>query len=182
MSLLHQFLSDKFEWYELCLERRALELGHGHVKPSIVSILKHMRRDAPSRIALLAQRSGMSRRRVSQIVAEGVEAGILRLIDDPDDGRVSLVTLSEGGQQMCDADIQSMHAIEAELARRIGRGNLQKLKELLEMDWGPAQVSAAGTAAAGATQAAKQAAPAARPRGRRPTLATPATPSATERG
>lgn len=180
MSLLHQFLSDKFEWYELCLERRALELGHGHVKPSIVSILKHMRRDAPSRIALLAQRSGMSRRRVSQIVAEGVEAGILRLVDDPDDGRVSLVTMSEGGQQMCDADIQSMHAIEAELARRIGRGNLQKLKELLEMDWGPAEVSAAD--ATGATRATKQAAPAARPRGRRPTLATTATPSATERG
>jgi DNA-binding MarR family transcriptional regulator len=181
MSLMHRSLSDKFEWYELCLERRALKLGHSHAKPSLVSILKHMRRDAPSRIALLAQRSGMSRRRVSQIVAEGVGAGILRLVDDPDDKRVSLVTMSEDGQQMCDAEVHSIHVIEAELAQRIGRGNLQKLKELLEMDWGPAEVAAVPSAAAGAAPPAKQAVTAARPRGRRPTLATSTTPSTNHR-
>ena len=174
MTLMHRFLTDKLEWYELCLERRAQRLGYSHVKPSIVSILKHMRRDSPTRIALLAQLTGTTRRRVSQIVAEGVEAGILSLVDDPDDKRVSLVTLSEAGQQMCDADIASMHAIEAELARRIGRANLQKLTELLEMNWGPAEVMDDMPAAPRATAAA-------RPRGRRVAAPTPA-PATHRRG
>lgn len=170
MSLMHRYLNDKAEWYELCLQRRALELGYSHIKPSIVSILKHMQRGAPSRIALLAQRAGTTRRRVSQVVAEGVEAGILELVDDPDDKRVSLVTLSVAGQAMCDADITSMHAVEAELARRIGRANLQKLTELLAMDWGPAEV-AADTASAPAVQAKAKATP--QPRTRR--TASPST-------
>jgi DNA-binding MarR family transcriptional regulator len=142
MELMHQFLTDKYDWYEACQQQHDKARGHLHIKPTLVQLLKHMERDQGSRIALLAVRMGVSRRRVSQIAAEGVEAGILDLVDDPDDARVSIVQISEGGQAILDAAIESMHEIEAELARRIGRENLAQLTRLLKMDWGPAVLPA----------------------------------------
>jgi DNA-binding MarR family transcriptional regulator len=140
MPLMHQVLFDKADWYEGCLERLALELGYGYIPPSVALLLRHMRADAPSRIALLAQQIGVTRRRISQIAAEGVKLGVLELIEDADDKRVLLVHLSPGGKQMADATVASMHRVEAELARRIGRSKLEALTDLLAMDWGPAAV------------------------------------------
>ena len=138
MTLMHQFLLEKLEWYEACLQQRAQELGYGYIKPTLVQFIKSLNPRGPSRIALLAERLSVTRRRVSQIAAEGVELGLLELIEDAQDKRVLLVQLSERGEMMVDAAVASMIRIEAELARRIGRGNLDKLKELLAMDWGPA--------------------------------------------
>lgn len=140
MSLMHQFLLEKLEWYEACLQNRAHELGYGYIKPTLVQFIKKMNPEGPSRIALLAERLGVTRRRVSQIAAEGVELGLLELIEDDQDKRVLLVQLSERGEMMVDAAVASMIRIEGELARRIGRGNLDKLKEVLAMDWGPARL------------------------------------------
>jgi DNA-binding MarR family transcriptional regulator len=137
MELMHQFLTDKYDWYEAFQQQYDKARGRLHIKPTLVQLLKHMERDQGSRIALLAVRMGVSRRRVSQIAAEGVEAGILELVADPDDGRVSIVRVSPDGQQILDKAIEAMHEIEAELARRIGRENLAQLVKLLKMDWGP---------------------------------------------
>lgn len=138
--LMHQFLTEKLEWYETCLQRRAAEFGYDHLKPHLVQLIKNMA--PPSRIAVLAERLGVTRRRVSQIAAEGVELGILELVADPDDGRVALVRLSRRGQAMVEATVDSMIGIEAELARRIGRANLDALTKILRMDWGPPEVRA----------------------------------------
>ena len=140
MPPMHKFLMEKAEWYELCMQRRAAELGYGYLKPSMVMIMKNMTKDQPARMALLAQRAGTTRRRISQIAAEGVELGILELVEDPHDKRVLLVTLSKRGEEMGQAAVSSMLTIEAELARRIGRANLEKLTELLAMDWGLPEV------------------------------------------
>ncbi len=142
MALLHQFLTDKYDWYETCQQQYDKARGRVHIKPTLVQLLKHMERGQGARIALLAVRMGVSRRRVSQIAAEGVEAGILVLVDDPDDGRVSIVNVSPEGQQILDQAVDAMHEIEAELARRIGRENLALLTRLLTMDWGPAVLPA----------------------------------------
>jgi DNA-binding MarR family transcriptional regulator len=148
MSLMHQFLLEKLDWYEACLQGRAQEVGYGYIKPTLVQFIKKMNTDGPSRIALLAERLGVTRRRVSQIAAEGVELGLLELVEDSDDKRVMLVRLSERGELMIDAAVASMIRIEAELARRIGRANLDKLKEVLAMDWGPAELREVSSAAA----------------------------------
>lgn len=140
MSLMHQFLLEKLEWYEACLQGRAEEVGYGYIKPTLVQFIKKMNPDGPSRIALLAERLGVTRRRVSQIAAEGVELGLLELVEDSADKRVMLVQLSERGELMVDAAVASMIRIEAELARRIGRTNLERLKDVLAMDWGPAEL------------------------------------------
>lgn len=150
MPLMHQFLFEKADWYEACLARLAQELGYGYIPPSVALLLRHMTVGTPARIALLAQRIGVTRRRISQIAAEGVKLGVLELIEDADDKRVLLVQLSPGGTQMANGTIASMHRVEAELARRIGRSKLDGLIEVLAMDWGPAELQSAPPARAGA--------------------------------
>jgi DNA-binding MarR family transcriptional regulator len=140
MELMHRFLTDKYDWYEACIQQHNKARGQVHIKPTVVQLLKHMERNQGSRIALLAVRMGVSRRRVSQVAAEGVKAGLLELVADPEDARVSLVQVSAEGQEIADRAIEGMHAIEAELARRIGRENLQQLTRLLKMDWGPPEL------------------------------------------
>jgi hypothetical protein len=140
MPPMHKFLMEKTEWYETCMQRRAAELGYGYLKPSMVTIMKNMNFGQPARMALLAQRAGTTRRRISQIAAEGVKLGILELVEDPDDKRVLLVGLSKTGESMGRAAVESMLRIESELGRRIGRANLEKLTEILAMDWGLPEV------------------------------------------
>lgn len=172
MPLLHQILLDKTDWYEACLAQQAQALGYLYIPPSVVLLLRHMVRDTPARIALLAQRIGVTRRRISQIAAEGVKLGVLELIEDADDKRVLLVQLSPRGKQMADATVATMHRIDAELARRIGRRQLDTLIELLSMDWGPVVAKAAPppdvpgerTARRKVAPAKKAPSPAARPR------------------
>ncbi len=138
MELLHRYLTDKFDWYETCLQRYDERRGHVHIKPSLVQLLKQMERGQGARAHLLAVRMGVTRRRVSQIVAEGVESGVLSVVQDPDDARAAIVWLTDEGQRICDETIEGMHRIEAELIKRIGAKNVADLLRLLTMDWGPA--------------------------------------------
>ena len=147
MPPMHKFLMEKAEWYETCMQRRAAELGFRHMKPSMVMIMKNMIVGQPARMALLAQRAGTTRRRISQIAAEGVELGVLELVEDPHDKRVLLVKLSAAGEEVGHAAVDSMRRIEAELAQRIGRANLDKLTEILAMDWGLPEVREPGAPA-----------------------------------
>jgi DNA-binding MarR family transcriptional regulator len=135
---LHNVLTDKFEWYDACLRDYDRRLGYEHLRPTLVPLLKHLDRTSASRIAVLAERMSVTRRRVAQIVAEGVQDGVLQTEPDPDDKRAVLVRHSAQGQLMVDRAIESIALVEAEIARRIGRKNVQRLVELLGSDWGPA--------------------------------------------
>lgn len=137
MDLLHRYLTDKFDWYDACLQRYAKRRGHVHIKPSMIQLLKHMVRGEDARMHLLALKMGVTRRRISQIVAEGLESGLLAAFQDPEDARVTLVRLTEDGQRICDEDVAAMHRMEAELAKRIGAKNVAELTRILKMDWGP---------------------------------------------
>lgn len=137
MDLFHRYLTDKADWYEACQQRYDERRGHVHVKPTLVPLLKQMERGQDARMHMLAVRMGVTRRRVSQIVAEGVESGLLTLIQDPDDSRAALVRVTEEGRRICDETIAAMQQIEAELVKRIGARNVAELTRLLKMDWGP---------------------------------------------
>jgi DNA-binding MarR family transcriptional regulator len=140
LDFLHQYLTDRFDWYEACMQQHDRLHGQVHIKPSLVSMLKHMERDQDARMHLLAVRMGVTRRRVSQIAAEGVECGVLAVVPDPDDARASIVRLTEEGLRICDGAIETLKRIEAELTKRIGAKNVADLIRLLKMDWGPAEL------------------------------------------
>ena len=137
MDLLHRYLTDKFDWYEACLQHYDRRRGHVHIKPSLVPLLKQMERGQDARMHLLAVRMGVTRRRVSQIVAEGVEGGLLTVVRDPDDARAAIVRLTPEGHRICEEAIDAMRQIESELVKRIGARNVADLTRLMKLDWGP---------------------------------------------
>jgi DNA-binding MarR family transcriptional regulator len=147
MPKLRKLLIEKSEWYEACLHRQAQAAGYGHLKPAMVQFIKHLGRK-PMRIAMLAEHLDVSRPRISQLAAEGVGLGILALVEDENDKRVMLVGFSAQGWEMVRSATADMNRIDAELARRIGRANLDRLIELLEMDWGAAELRTSPTSAA----------------------------------
>jgi DNA-binding MarR family transcriptional regulator len=136
LPLMHQFLMEKVEWYEASLQAQAHALGYQHISQSLVQLIKNMNPNGPSRIVDLAACLGVTRRRVSQIVAIGVEEKLLETEPDPEDGRAVLVSLSVHGQIMVDAAVASMIRIEAELRHRIGEKTLDTLTTILKANWG----------------------------------------------
>jgi hypothetical protein len=76
MPLLHQMLTERIDWYDNVLQQQAEHYGYGYVGQSTIALVKHLSRDGTSRIALLADRMGVTRRRVAQIVGEAVAGHI----------------------------------------------------------------------------------------------------------
>lgn len=136
MLHLRKLLTDRAEWFERSLSVLAELDGYGDLPSPLVQMCKYIGKD-PVRMTVLAEHLGVSRQRVAQIAGEGCERGILELSDDPDDGRVKRVGFSVEGWAVARKAAARMVQIEGELARRIGRRNLEKLCELLSMDWGP---------------------------------------------
>ena len=140
MLQLRKLLTERAEWFERALSALAELDGYGDLPPPLVQMCKYIGKD-PVRMTVLAEHLGVSRQRVAQIAGEGCERGLLELSDDPEDGRVKRVGFSAEGWTVARKAAARMAQIETELARRIGRRNLEQLCELLATDWGPPSVT-----------------------------------------
>jgi DNA-binding MarR family transcriptional regulator len=80
------------------------------------------------RMSELGERVVLSRTRVSRIVAELVDAGLVRRLDNPDDGRSSYAALTAAGLARYRAAAPHyLKAIEDEFAARLSEGQLRQL-------------------------------------------------------
>jgi len=136
MLQLRKLLTERAEWFERALASLAHLDGYGDLPQPVVQICRFVGKE-PVRMSVLAEHLGVSRQRVAQVASEGCALGILALSDDPDDGRVKRVGFSEEGWEVVRMAVARMTQIENELARRIGKRNLEQLVELLGADWGP---------------------------------------------
>jgi DNA-binding MarR family transcriptional regulator len=80
------------------------------------------------RMSELGERVVLSRTRVSRIVAELVDAGLVRRLDNPDDGRSSYAALTAAGLARYRAAAPHyLKAIEDEFAARLSEAQLRQL-------------------------------------------------------
>ena len=145
MLHLRKLLIERTAWFDTCLSPLAELDGYGHLTPALTEMLKHIGRE-PVRMSDLARQMGVSRQWIRQLAVEGVEEGILELLDDPNDKRSMMIQFSKEGWQLVRVAAARMEQIEDELARRIGKENLAKLCELLALEWGPAAIPVPRTA------------------------------------
>ncbi len=75
----------------------------------------------------LAEKLGITKQAVGQIVAELESAGVLCLVPDPDDGRAKRVRFTADGYDALLAGFDALHAIEEDLAAELGRPLLERL-------------------------------------------------------
>jgi DNA-binding MarR family transcriptional regulator len=87
--------------------------------------------------AELARRVGISRQSMQTLVGELAAHGLVEVVDHPTDGRAKLVRLTRLGRRLTGDAIAVLDGLDAELARRIGGDDVDRLRTALAADWGP---------------------------------------------
>ena len=85
-----------------------------------------------TRITTLAERAGVSKQAMGQLVADLEQRGYIERTSDPSDGRASLVKFTEQGWELLQDAYRVKQAIEAEYAEVLGEDGMNTLWELLK--------------------------------------------------
>lgn len=85
-----------------------------------------------TRITTLAERAGVSKQAMGQLVADLEQRGYIERAPDPSDGRAALVKFTEQGWEFLQDAYRVKQAIEAEYAEIIGEDGMNTLWELLK--------------------------------------------------
>lgn len=89
------------------------------------------------RLTDLAQRAGMTKQAMSELVVDLERLGYVSRQKDPGDGRARLITFTERGWASVATALEAFRAIEAELAERVGADRLGDLRRTLLDILGP---------------------------------------------
>jgi DNA-binding MarR family transcriptional regulator len=134
---LLQLLLDALRWSEEEWEHTLALRGVPTLTPARAQLLAQVDEGGtgPSE---LARRLGISRQAAHKRVDELIEIGLLRVDTDPDNRSAQRAMLTPQGS-VARSEAQRAHgALEAELARRLGRIRVRALRATLEAEWGEA--------------------------------------------
>ena len=109
---------------------RLAALGHPDIRGPHTAVFANLDADG-TRAVILAQRAGMTRQAMSNLVHELETAGYVEVTPDPEDGRAALVRLTERGERFCLDAANVINDVEAEWARRLGDPHLKRLRRSL---------------------------------------------------
>lgn len=84
-----------------------------------------------TRISTLAERIGISKQAVSELVEELDEMGVVEKIRDPSDGRAKLVVFTKLGRMAILDGLELLQDLEADLAACLGRRKMLTLRKIL---------------------------------------------------
>ena len=90
----------------------------------------------------IARNMGVSRQAIHATINQMVGLGMVALVDDPENGRVKIVSLSRLGETMRVDAQQAMVVMGEELGRRLGRPTVVRAAQMLHQDWGPSMTFA----------------------------------------
>jgi DNA-binding MarR family transcriptional regulator len=102
---------------------RGLTLAH-------LSLLPHLDADG-TRVTTLAERSGMTKQGMGQLVLELEHQGYTERVPDPTDRRAALVRFTEVGQRFLADAVAVTGELEAEFAAVLGEQRLADLRDTL---------------------------------------------------
>src|SRR5215510_13285424 len=122
-------------------QRRALQklhaLGYSALSPAHITVLSQLAEQA-MRTVVLAERVGITKQSMSDLVRELEAHGYVARRADPRDKRAAIIGLTAAGEQLLAETDQVKRDIEREYMARIGEQGfdqlLQLLKQLLQND------------------------------------------------
>ena len=132
--------------------RAARREGYGDAKPAHNSVFANLGLEG-ARSADLAEKAGITRQSMGEVVRELVDFGVVQMSPDPTDGRAKLVTYTPDGLEQVTRGRAHIRAFDRRIADELGEDGLQTLRlglqtitRLLRED---AASDAAGDAASG---------------------------------
>jgi DNA-binding MarR family transcriptional regulator len=84
-------------------------------------------------ITTLADRAGVTKQAMGQLVAELEERGFVKRLPNPDDKRAALIQFTEAGWQFLQDAYHVKNEIEAEYTGVLGEAGMEQLRSLLEV-------------------------------------------------
>lgn len=106
------------------------ERGFAGIRLVHIALIRNVDENG-TRITDIARRAGMTKQATGQLVAEFVELGYIRVVNDPADGRVKIARYTAKGKRLLVAIVASIEATEATVTAAIGAARLEGLKETL---------------------------------------------------
>lgn len=113
------------------LHRRLGEEGFGDIRPGHGCVFRFVDRDG-SRLTDLAERSGLTKQAVGEVVTDLEELGYVERVPDPDDRRAKIISMTRRGHAGADAAERIFADIEARWAAEFGERRMAMLRETLE--------------------------------------------------
>lgn len=123
------------DWYDLSLQGilESANLQHLNRTQSIMMI--HIA-GGITRPSDIAHEMGASRQNIHAIAKPLLQARIIELVQDPDDGRSKQYAFCPDSQELRNTALQTLRFLDKTLGERIGKDQLKALKEALSSDWG----------------------------------------------
>jgi DNA-binding MarR family transcriptional regulator len=106
------------------------ERGFAGIRLVHIALIRNVDENG-TRITDIARRAGMTKQATGQLVAEFVELGYIRVVNDPADGRVKIARYTAKGKRLLVAIVASIEATESAVAAAIGTARLKGLKATL---------------------------------------------------
>jgi DNA-binding MarR family transcriptional regulator len=83
----------------------------------------------------LAERAGMSKQAMNQLLQSLEQLGYLRRVPDEADARAKIVRLTDRGHAVWDMEFRVLEQIEQEWRQTLGEKSFEQLKRLLQKAW-----------------------------------------------
>jgi DNA-binding MarR family transcriptional regulator len=126
--------------WQVALARDLRNDGFPAVRRTHLNLLRHIDMEG-TRITEIAERAGVTKQAVGQLVATCVEAGLVEVHCDPNDRRAKLVQFTDTGRSLILAQLNIFERIDAELSELLGEKAYMELRSSLEKladQWQPA--------------------------------------------
>jgi len=133
---LGQALIQAHQWLSASLLNLMHERGHPELTSAHLTFFNSLN-CGMTHASEVARRMGISRQAVYKVTKELQKLGILELVDDPEDGRQKIISMTKRGERIALDARECLELVEAQLADQIGRRNLDVLRAALAKDWGP---------------------------------------------
>jgi DNA-binding MarR family transcriptional regulator len=117
-------------WNDL-LEARFAGAGYGEVRPSYGSVLLPLYEEDGLRMGELARRSYLSKQTMTELVRRLERDGLVERRPDQDDGRASLIFLTERSRKFEPVAAATLSELDQLVRQRLDAGRVAELKASL---------------------------------------------------
>jgi DNA-binding MarR family transcriptional regulator len=113
------------------LDQSLEERGYPEARPGHVAVLRFIDRRSGTRLTELAERAGMTKQAMMQLVDDLESHGFVRRVADPDDGRAKMVRLTARGRRFGPEARRALQAVEGRARRGLGDRRYEQLRAAL---------------------------------------------------